>query len=603
MSDFDIAGARKAGYSETEIADHLAFRKGFDIDSARKAGYDDATIINQLSARAAPMVQAPAAPQLSPADQGRQRVANEQSIGDAVLVGAGRTFNQVGAGMKQAWYGLTGNEKAQAELKAEQEDEKRGYDALQTARPIATSVGEALPSMVVPVGGAGGALATAGKLALSGAVPSALEYGTPEERAKRAAGSAAGAVIGGQVVPKLAGMAVEVGKAGLKGLAGKITPEAMALAARAKELGIPVNAAQLGDSKFLKTLASSIEQMPFTGGAKAAANQYSAYTNAVGKTFGADVDKITPEVYNFHKKRLGEQFEDLAARNNLDVNPALKSKLGGIIAEAESTASDDTIRAVKNIFSRVAEQSESQGGKVAAEVSPILNEAGEAIVKKAASETPVSTKLPGSAYSSIDSELGRIIKGGGEKGMYAKEMQKAIREAMDSSISPADQALWTETRNQYKNLKAVRDIVAKDQGGGNIPPTGLMNALNNTEAGKEAMAMGSRGTLGELGQIGKQFVRDTVPNSGTPQRLMAMGIIGGGGTLAGYDPATIAGMMAGGATTGRLLNKVMSSPKVIEALGKQGITLKELAKMPPSKITQILGGLSGMTVADQYEEN
>lgn len=596
MASFDIEGARKAGYTDAEIAEGLAAKSGFDLQGARKAGYPDLEIIQRLSAPQQ-------APQMSPADQGRQRVANDMGVAESVLIGAGRTFNQVGDGMKQLWNGLTGDEKAKAELAAKQADEQRGYDALQTARPIATSVGEALPSMVVPVGGAGGALATAGKLAVSGAVPSALEYGTAEERAKRAAGAAVGAVVGGQVIPKLVGAAGHAAKAGLKGLAGRITPEALALAARAKELGIPVNAAQLGDSKFLKTLASSIEQMPFTGGAKASAQQHSAYTNAVGKTFGADVDKITPEIYQFHKKRLGSQFEDLSARNNLDVTSDLRQALTKIVDQAEATGSDDTIRAVKNIYGRVTDQAESQGGKIAAEMSPLVDEAGEQIIKKAASETPVTTKLPGSAYSSIDSELGNIIKGGGEKGMYAKNMQKMIREAMDTSISPADQALWMETRNQYKNLKAVRDIVAKDQGSGNIPPTALMNALNNTEAGKEAMAMGTRGTLGELGQIGKQFVRDTVPNSGTPQRLMAMGIIGGGGTLAGYDPATIAGMMAGGATTGRLLNKLMSSPKAIEALGKQGITLKELAKLPPEKITQILGGLSGMTVADQYEEN
>lgn len=46
---FDIEGARKAGYSDTEIADHLATENKFDAAGARKSGYGDAEIISHLS--------------------------------------------------------------------------------------------------------------------------------------------------------------------------------------------------------------------------------------------------------------------------------------------------------------------------------------------------------------------------------------------------------------------------------------------------------------------------------------------------------------------------------------------------------------------------
>lgn len=45
---FDVDGARKAGYSDTEIADHLAKQSGFDTAGARKAGYTDAELISHL---------------------------------------------------------------------------------------------------------------------------------------------------------------------------------------------------------------------------------------------------------------------------------------------------------------------------------------------------------------------------------------------------------------------------------------------------------------------------------------------------------------------------------------------------------------------------
>lgn len=47
---FDVEGARKSGYSDSEIADHLAQQAGFDVGGARKSGYSDADIIGHLTA-------------------------------------------------------------------------------------------------------------------------------------------------------------------------------------------------------------------------------------------------------------------------------------------------------------------------------------------------------------------------------------------------------------------------------------------------------------------------------------------------------------------------------------------------------------------------
>lgn len=53
---FDIEGAKKAGYSDAEIADHLGTEQKFDVASARKAGYSDMEILGHLtSATSAPV--------------------------------------------------------------------------------------------------------------------------------------------------------------------------------------------------------------------------------------------------------------------------------------------------------------------------------------------------------------------------------------------------------------------------------------------------------------------------------------------------------------------------------------------------------------------
>lgn len=51
---FDIDGARKAGYSDAEIADYLGAQRKFDVAAARQSGYRDDEILAHLSTPAAP---------------------------------------------------------------------------------------------------------------------------------------------------------------------------------------------------------------------------------------------------------------------------------------------------------------------------------------------------------------------------------------------------------------------------------------------------------------------------------------------------------------------------------------------------------------------
>ncbi len=112
---------------------------------------------------------------------------------EAFLIGAGRTTDRLGKGMQQLYYGSTGDKASQARLKAQTEEEDRLYKPLQEARPIATGLGESLPSMAVPVGGSATLLGNMGRMALAAGAPAALEYGSAKERATRAGTAAAAA--------------------------------------------------------------------------------------------------------------------------------------------------------------------------------------------------------------------------------------------------------------------------------------------------------------------------------------------------------------------------------------------------------------------------
>ena len=110
----------------------------------------------------------------------------------SALIGAGRSTDRLIKGAQQAYYSVKGDKKALADLKAQAEADDAAYKPLQEMRPFATGIGEAVPSMAVPFGASATVLSTAGKMALAGGIPSALEYGTLGERAERGLYGAAG---------------------------------------------------------------------------------------------------------------------------------------------------------------------------------------------------------------------------------------------------------------------------------------------------------------------------------------------------------------------------------------------------------------------------
>lgn len=157
-------------------------------------GASDADVLAFANQTFGPAMKPPAPAPIQPDDPG---------VLQSTLIGAGRTTDQVIDGVKQLWHKATGNDQALAELEADQAEKARLYKPLQEQHPMATAIGESLPSAVIPLGATGTVLGTAGKLAVAGALPGALEYGTAEERAGRAASGAAAGVVGGLVVPKV----------------------------------------------------------------------------------------------------------------------------------------------------------------------------------------------------------------------------------------------------------------------------------------------------------------------------------------------------------------------------------------------------------------
>jgi hypothetical protein len=177
---FDVEGARRAGYSDAEIADHLARSQRFDAAAARKSGYSDADLIDHLNKQVA----------------GKQKARTAPGAGMAKALGAG--VQQAATGIM----GLPGDLIENATSSA-----MTGLfgitNALTGRGPTAQQGGDIAKGMVR----AAGAPATTQRLDASRQAAFGQDYQpqtTPERYARTVGQFAAGAAVPGSMVRRAA---------------------------------------------------------------------------------------------------------------------------------------------------------------------------------------------------------------------------------------------------------------------------------------------------------------------------------------------------------------------------------------------------------------
>jgi hypothetical protein len=170
---FNIIAAKREGYTDAEIAEYLAERKGFNLAGAREEGYSDSDIVAHLTKQ-------------------------EMSIGESFMAGAkAEAFNEI-SGIRQ----IAGGELSASDIEAE-----NLARISQESNPISTLAGRfagsllnfstLLPGSVLFKGWRG--VAAAGSLggAAGGAVQPIYTEDDMGRLASGAFGAAGGAVLGG----------------------------------------------------------------------------------------------------------------------------------------------------------------------------------------------------------------------------------------------------------------------------------------------------------------------------------------------------------------------------------------------------------------------
>ena len=366
-----------------------------------------------------------------------------------------------------------------------------------------------------------------------------------------------GAAIGGAfgLGAPVAGRAVGAGMNAL--MRNAVDPMTTYLANRAAELGIPIRPPQMSTSPFINKLDQMTSQLPGAVTPRLAAEQQSAVTRAVSRTFGEDTDTITPQVMRGAKRRLGQEFDDVTQAMNIAHDQPLADRLTGIQDEAN--------RYITNEGERRA-----------------INNHVEDVYR---GFDPDSGMMEGQTYHSIvrkGAPLDRAIKSGDSNiSYYATQIRSALDDAAERWSTPEMSDRLSAARMQYKNMKTVEPLVTKGQPG-EISPLALQNRVN---ASFRNRAYSGAGDLGDIADIAQQFMRQP-RDSGTPVgnvvmnmlarhgTLVGAGLLGGAGAggyyAAGDNPLKGLGLglagLAGTAATARGVSALLNNPAMLSGI-------------------------------------
>jgi hypothetical protein len=365
------------------------------------------------------------------------------------------------------------------------------------------------------------------------------------------------ALFAGGVGALMPGVFKGVGAAGgAVGSMFKPTIQNVELAKKAiSEYGIPLGVSDISKNSTVKALRSILNDAPFTGGIGANQREVvqQGFNQAVGKTFGAESPKLTPEVLDAAKKSMGAEFDRLWGGNVLRVDDAMVKK----VAEIEAQAAKMPKHEGQSLLSEIAD--------LKSKIS--LDDAGNAVID-------------GETANKFQSYLRKRAEGAsGMKGELS-DLRQTIIGAFNRSVAPEDAAALAANMGKYKSFKTVEPLLNKGEAGvagrnaGDVPASLLPSAV----AQNYSKVAGS--PLADLSRIGSHFVMDRVPQTGGSARAAIQNSALGAGLAYGgmANPLLAAAVIP----SGMGLNKLLGSPAMARKLLSNNPQMNNLDKYLPA---------------------
>lgn len=367
----------------------------------------------------------------------------------------------------------------------------------------------------------------------------------------------------------------------------EITPQRAAMNDIMRQEGVDLTPGQMTGSKGLQYAESELGGQQI---ANLSERQSEQFTQAALSRAGIAAERATPEVIDNAFTTIGQQFDDLALRNTLIPDQQLGQDIGA------------TVREYNNLVPEAAR-------------APIINN----LLGDVVAALRANGNIPGEAYQSLTSRLGRMARGARQDPQLSDALQ-GIRGALDGAMersiqanNPSDLGGWQQARTDYRNLLVLETAASRageNTAMGLISPANLRSAV--AAQGKRGyvrgqgdfadLARGGVATMTPLPQSGtapRQFVR----NAGTAlPAVLGAGIGGQSGDMAGALMGAAAGAMVPG-TLGKLMlsapgrsyltNQAWTGPL---NLGEAAIAPGTSALLQLAKDTQPKGSLRALAL-------
>jgi len=186
--------------------------------------------------------------------------------------------------------------------------------------------------------------------------------------------------------------------------------------------------------------------------------QLEGLTQAALARAGILARRATPQVMDDAFTNIGRQFDGLAARNTVTVDPQFGQDIAtGIQSFMDLGPATERVTALRGFVDRIGRVIDAQGN------------------------------ISGRAYQSIRSDIERAARnsqvGSPEYAHALRELRNAFDDAMERSMTAAgspDLGAWRDVRNRYRNLLVVEDAMSStsaDAASDLITPQALRNAV------------------------------------------------------------------------------------------------------------------------------
>lgn len=411
------------------------------------------------------------------------------------------------------------------------------YKPQTTAGKYAMTTGEILPAVVAGPGRMGAKLLSGVGAGVGSEGAGQFTEGTAAEPYARVAGAMAGGLA-----PMAAGRAVTP---------MPTSPARQRLVDILDAEGVTsLTAGQRTGNKSLQYAEDFLGNAPGAGqGANAIRQEgQEQFTRAAMRRAGEGLDDASPEVLAQNNARLGNEFEQLSARNTLVPDNQLITDLTTAVNRYRRVPESQQARMLQGYLD---------------DIVPHINAGG----------------MPGVEYQLMRSMLSADSKSVRQTDPYLSRALAGIRDALDNamgrSISPADREAWATARRQYgaqKTIEKTASRAGEATAEGQLVPANLRNTVSADNRGAYARGQGQ---FSELARAGAG-VMAPLPNSGTAQRLNLTDLL----------------KLPISATVGRAL---MSRP-VQGYLGNQAIA-DALRNLPPARQAVILSMLGEQNAA------